>query len=210
LSAADADYYDQQAEATAWRGPDVIFGLLFGYAEPGETILDIGVGTGLSSALFDKAGLRVHGMDASTDMLEGARSKGIAESLLLHDMTSVPYPYEDASFDHAVCVGVLQFLAGVEAVFREAGRMLRDGGMFAFTVVERMPDEPATFTAGGDHTESGKEVLMHKHRKDEVIAHLGAAGFAVHADLEFAAFMDAARSARMPMRAYVAQRGLRA
>jgi predicted TPR repeat methyltransferase len=204
-----ADYYDQQAEATAWRGPEVIFGLLYRHVEPGETILDIGIGTGLGSVLFDKAGLRVFGMDASTEMLDGARAKGIAESVQLHDMTSVPYPYDDASFDHAVCVGVLQFFADVEPVFCEAGRVLRDRGMFAFTVVERMSDEPASFTAGSEHTESDREVSMYKHRPAELMARLDAAGFTVRAELEFAAFMDVGRTSRMPIRAYVAQRGPR-
>jgi len=204
-----ADYYDQQAESTAWRGPEIIFGLLCRHVEPGETILDIGIGTGLGSVPFDKAGLRVYGMDTSKELLDGVRAKGIAQSIQLHDMTTVPYPYEDAFFDHAVCVGVLQFFANVGPVFLEAGRVLRDRGMFAFTVVERMPDEQASFTAGSEHTESDREVSMYRHRPAEVVAHLGAAGFAVLAELEFAAFMDAGRTSRMPMRAYVAQRGPR-
>lgn len=44
--------------------------------QPGQSILDIGIGTGLRSILFRKAGLTVHGMETSQDMLEACRTKG--------------------------------------------------------------------------------------------------------------------------------------
>jgi ubiquinone/menaquinone biosynthesis C-methylase UbiE len=65
------DYvYDQEAEETGWFGPEILFGLSFKYLQPNQSILDLGIGTGLSSVLFHKAGLEVHGLDNSPEMLE--------------------------------------------------------------------------------------------------------------------------------------------
>ena len=201
-----AEYYDEMAKASAWHGPAVIFGLLYPYIQAGESILDIGVGTGLGSILFARAGLRVFGMDSSSEMLDGARSKGFAQDLRQHDMTSAPYPYACGSFDHAICVGVLQFFTGLDRTFGEVGRVLRDGGVFGFTVVDRRDGEGASFRAGGAHTEQERDLTMFRHTESAVHASLDVGGLRVCADLEFVAYMDAARTAPMSMRAYVARR----
>lgn len=67
--------YDDEAEATEWFGPEVAFGLTYKYIQHGQSILDIGIGTGLGSVLFRKAGLKVCGMDVSQEMLDACRSK---------------------------------------------------------------------------------------------------------------------------------------
>jgi 2-polyprenyl-3-methyl-5-hydroxy-6-metoxy-1,4-benzoquinol methylase len=68
--------YDDEAEATGCHGPEVAFGLTYPYVQQGRSILDIGIGTGLGSVLYRKAGLKVYGMDASQEMLDACRSKG--------------------------------------------------------------------------------------------------------------------------------------
>ena len=70
--------YDQEATATGWLGPEVAFGLAYKYINHGQKILDIGIGTGLGSILFYKAGLNVFGMDVSNEMLAACHSKGFA------------------------------------------------------------------------------------------------------------------------------------
>jgi len=75
------EYYDQEAEATAWYGPEVIFGLVYTFIQPGQKVLDIGIGTGLSSKLFNEFGMKVYGMDISEDMLEAVRAKGMSSNL---------------------------------------------------------------------------------------------------------------------------------
>jgi 2-polyprenyl-3-methyl-5-hydroxy-6-metoxy-1,4-benzoquinol methylase len=70
-----ARYYDQTAKATGWIAPQVAFGMLYEYVEAGQSLLDLGIGTGLSSVLFRRAGLRVSGMDADPEMIEVCRWK---------------------------------------------------------------------------------------------------------------------------------------
>ncbi len=49
---------------------------------PGQVILDIEIGTGLSSALFYRAGLKVEGMDVSDTTIEACRKKRGAARLV--------------------------------------------------------------------------------------------------------------------------------
>jgi len=120
--------YDEEAQATGWHGPAVVFGLAFRYTKPGQTLIDIGIGTGLGSALFHKAGLNVTGMDISEEMLGACRKKGFAARLVHHDLTVSPYLFGDASCDHAVSTGVFQFFESLDPVFGEVSRILRGGG----------------------------------------------------------------------------------
>jgi hypothetical protein len=55
----NADLYESQVAETAWHGHEILFGLMFEYIKPNDSLLDIGIGTGLSSKLFNKAGLQV-------------------------------------------------------------------------------------------------------------------------------------------------------
>ena len=140
-----AELYDNDKETQRWNGPNVIFGLSFAYMEPGQTILDIGIGTGLSSLLFYKAGLKVYGMDLSSEMLAVCKKKGIAEELRNHDLTTIPYPYSEGSIDHAMCVGVLNHFENIEPVFCEASRILKDKSIFGLSLqTERMMKNPCS------------------------------------------------------------------
>jgi len=133
LHDAYAADYDQQVQSYGCYVADVLFGLCYEYVQPGQRVLDAGIGSGLSAQLFAKAGLDVHGMDFSPAMLAACRAKGIAVDLKLHDLQQAPWPYPSNGFDHVVCCGVLHFIGDLEAIFGEAGRVLARGGMFAFT-----------------------------------------------------------------------------
>jgi len=90
LHDAYAADYDQQVQSYGCYVADVLFGLCYEYVQPGQRVLDAGIGSGLSAQLFAKAGLDVHGMDFSPAMLAACRAKGIAVDLKLHDLQQAP------------------------------------------------------------------------------------------------------------------------
>jgi len=196
--------YDREAEATAWYGPEVVFGLACKFIEPGQSILDIGIGTGLGSALFYKYGLKVYGLDFSQEMLEVSRSKGFATRLIQHDLTMFPYPFEDNSLNHAVCVGVFNFFQDLKPVFREAVRIILPGGIFAFIVGDVRPGEPAEFTVGPEHTGTDSYITMYRHGYNQVTTWLQESGFCLARNLEFVIFMDSEKKQPMRAMAYIA------
>jgi predicted TPR repeat methyltransferase len=201
-----ASEYDSKAEEYDWRGPEVAFGLSYAFVDAGESVLDIGIGTGLSSILFHKAGLHVYGMDASTKMLQACRDKGFATDLKEHDLTAEPYPYNSASLDHAVCLGVLNFFADLQPVFRQVARILRDDGMFVFAVGDREPSEPAEVVVGPEHTGTGSAVTMYRHDSHQINGLLDDNDFALVRSLEFPVPMDPQKTKVMRAKAYVARR----
>jgi predicted TPR repeat methyltransferase len=201
-----SNYYDDQAQLTGWLGPEVLFGLAYGFVLPGETVLDIGIGTGLGSVLFAKAGLRVFGMDSSEEMLGICRQKGFCSRLVPHDLTSTPYPFADGSIDHMVCVGVLNFFEKLSPVFREAGRLLRDGGLFAFSVGARDAGEPAEMLVGPEYTGSPESVTMYRHSTEQIRALSRGNGVELFRDVEFPSYMDADRTVTLRGKAYVGRR----
>jgi predicted TPR repeat methyltransferase len=129
-----AEYDDQVATYRSY-GAEFLFGLSYEYVRAGDSLLDLGIGTGLGSRLFARAGLAVSGVDGSAAMLEGCRAKGFAVNLRLFDLRRTPWPYEDGSFDHAVACGLFHFFGDLQPFFGEVGRLIRPGGLFAFTVM---------------------------------------------------------------------------
>lgn len=101
-------------------------------AVPGERILDLGCGPGFYCAeLLEEVGPSgsIVGVDSSSAMLalaarrcEGQSNVAFSEA----DATSVPV--EDASFDAALCVQVLEYVPDLPAGLAELHRALRPGG----------------------------------------------------------------------------------
>jgi predicted TPR repeat methyltransferase len=137
LHDAYAADYDAQVLAYDCHIADLLFGLCYEFIQPGQRLLDAGIGSGLSSASFAKAGLQVYGMDFSPAMLEICRSKGFAADLKQHDLQQIPWPYPSDRFDRLVCCGVMHFIPDLDGILGEAQRVLVEGGLLAFTT--RLP-----------------------------------------------------------------------
>jgi phosphatidylethanolamine/phosphatidyl-N-methylethanolamine N-methyltransferase len=97
---------------------------------PGESVLEVGVGTGLLLPLY--AGrCRVTGIDLSAGMLAKARER--VEQLGLQDVTleqmdAGAMTFADDSFDSAVAAYVVTAVPDHRAVMNEMVRVVRPGG----------------------------------------------------------------------------------
>ena len=168
----NAEQYESQASEVAWHGHEIMFGLMYEYVKPNDSILDIGIGTGLSSLLFHKAGLQISGFDNSAKMLEGCKSKGFSGKIVLHDLRDVPYPYTSNSINHIISLGVLNFYSDLSSIFQEVGRIIKSGGIFGFAVEEKKPEQKSHYTIRFD---SGKEqnkqpyyISMYRHSDEHI------------------------------------------
>lgn len=141
---AYAAEYESQVEAYYCHITDALFGLTYEFTSPGQVLLDIGIGSGLSSQLFARAGLEIHGMDFSSEFLKLCREKRFCTSLTQHDVTRIPWPYPAHRFDHVVCCGVMHFIPDLEGIFAESARVLREGGLFTFTTRVEPPGAAVT------------------------------------------------------------------
>jgi len=195
--------YDDEAEASNWLGPEVAFGLSFKYMNAGEKILDIGIGTGLSSILFHKAGLHVYGMDISDEMLEVCRKKQFTSDLVKHDLMCKPYPYEFNSMDHVICAGVMNFFKDLTPIFQEVSRILCEQSTFSFIVADKASGDESEIRVGPEHTHSGASVTMYRHSEEQIKILLEQNGFDLKRSLEFPVPMDRKKSRVFKAKAYV-------
>ncbi|MBD1548692.1 class I SAM-dependent DNA methyltransferase [Roseibium aggregatum] len=140
-SDAIADYYDDWARTydetlAAWdyQAPRDAAALLAPHLSPKAHILDVGCGTGLvADALSPYGDFHIDGIDISAESLKLAGARGGYEKLVCHDLQKHPLPLEDNSYDAAISVGVLTYIADAEALFRDLCRCVRPGGVIAFT-----------------------------------------------------------------------------
>jgi arsenite methyltransferase len=101
-------------------------------AQPGDRVLDVGCGPGFySRELLDQVGPEgsVTGIDQSPQMLAVARrrSEGFVNARFEEgDATSLPVPSD--SFDRALSVQVLEYVADIPRALAEMHRALRPGG----------------------------------------------------------------------------------
>jgi SAM-dependent methyltransferase len=116
-----------------WQLPDSELGILGDVA--GKDVLELGCGAAQWSILLAQLGARVVGLDNSGRQLEHAREltaeAGVDFPLVHASADDVPLP--DASFDVVFCDHGAMTFADPYRTVPEASRLLRPGGLFAFS-----------------------------------------------------------------------------
>ena len=163
-SPGHAKNYDEKARKSNWKSSEIFLELAKPYISPGEKLLDLGIGTGLSSRLFYEAGLRIYGMDFSAEMLKICEEKKIAEDLKEHDLRKIPYPYKTDSIDYVVCGGVLHIFKDLNPIFKEVSRILLPGGYFLITCINHS-NTKCDVKKNMNHERMDKNIAVYKHNR---------------------------------------------
>ena len=91
--------------------------------------VDLACGTGHIGVWLRRSGVaHLHGVDFTEAMLQGARAKGVYDSLILADVAATGL--EGGAFDLATMVLADEHLAELQPVYREAARLLAPLGRF--------------------------------------------------------------------------------
>jgi phosphatidylethanolamine/phosphatidyl-N-methylethanolamine N-methyltransferase len=101
---------------------------------PGDRVLEVGVGTGLSLPLYPRD-VRITGIDVSREMLDKARRRverrGLANVEALLEMDAEKTHFAPASFDKIVAMYVMPVVERPAAVLEEMHRVCKpDGEIF--------------------------------------------------------------------------------
>ncbi|HEX5541767.1 MAG TPA: demethylmenaquinone methyltransferase [Micromonospora sp.] len=93
---------------------------------PGERVLDVGAGTGVSTQELARSGAYAVGVDLSLGMLRAGHRVRPEVPLLAGDALRLPFP--DAAFDAVTISFALRNVVDTEAALREFARVTRPGG----------------------------------------------------------------------------------
>lgn len=137
------EYYDR-CLGPAWFGPLAAALASRLPARPPGPVLEIACGTGLASkhlrARLDSS-IPLVATDFSKAMLEVARAKGIA-GVEWREADASALPFGDGEFGAVACALGFMFVPDKPRALAEAHRVLRPGGVLAFSVWDRIENNP--------------------------------------------------------------------
>ena len=172
----------------------------------GLRVLDVGCGTGRHSLPLIQAGASVVGLDFSPEMLTVARRRaqshldatGSARAEFHQHALREPFPFADQSFDLVIMGLVVEHVADLAAVMREAFRVLKYGGRCLVSALH--PDRTAAGQRARfiDPATGLRTPIATIHRtEEEYLSPARAAGFTVEESRTLLGTADlAARSPR--------------
>ncbi|GMA16404.1 methyltransferase domain-containing protein [Deinococcus metallilatus] len=118
-----AEHYRDRHAFVFEASRDLVSGWLAPQA--GESVLDLGCGTGELSAQIARSGARVTGVDASADMIAGARARHPGVTF---EVQNAHQPTYRAEFDAVFSNAALHWMRPLPAVFSNLHAALRPGG----------------------------------------------------------------------------------
>jgi predicted TPR repeat methyltransferase len=163
--------FDQNLTNLGYRAPELVTAALrdlMGERPALDSVLDAGCGTGLCGVLLRPLTQRLVGVDLSSGMIGGARSKGQYDELAVAELVAFMRGYRDA-FDAVVSADTFVYFGALDEGFAAAAQCLKKPGLLVLTL-ERMGEA----ISGDYHLEPHGR---YTHRLDYVRRTLESAGF---------------------------------
>ncbi|MDI6778511.1 MAG: class I SAM-dependent methyltransferase [Patescibacteria group bacterium] len=145
----------------------------------GGKIFDLGCGSGRNLLYAAKLGFEMYGLDISQVALSQLKNKLKEENLSADVRKGSVYnlPYKDTVFNCVMSINSLQHndWKGAEKSFAEAGRILKDGGLFLLSVRSAsrdlpedrtdVPDKGVTFVLSRGFNAG---IMLHHYTREEI------------------------------------------
>ena len=107
-------------------------------SQPGQTILDLAAGTGSSSIVFLREGVKVVAADFSNGMLEEGRKRHPQLEFVFADAAALPFA--DREFDTVTISFGIRNVEKTEVALAEMFRVLKPGGKLVICEFSRIPN----------------------------------------------------------------------
>ncbi|MGH8520388.1 MAG: class I SAM-dependent DNA methyltransferase [Gammaproteobacteria bacterium] len=130
-----ASVYDQATEASgSWNPPGIIYESIKEKISIYSSILDIGIGTGLSIDKIYYSGIykEIYGVDVSVKMLDVCKHK-YPNTKLTHISSIVEIGSIGEYFDIVISSGTVEFVEDIDLLVQQVRRKQKKDGVFAFT-----------------------------------------------------------------------------
>ncbi|MBW8056287.1 MAG: class I SAM-dependent methyltransferase [Nitrospira sp.] len=148
--------------------------------QPNDHVLDLGCGIGGPARWFAAHfKCRVSGIDLTADYCAAAsaltEATGQTDRVRITHGNALETPYEDATFDRAYSQNVVMNIADKQAIYREAFRVLKPGGLLALSNLGEGPNGPPYYpTPWAESAETSFLASLEQTRTD-----LQAVGFEI-------------------------------
>lgn len=132
-----ANNFDTYLQKTlGYEAPKKLVELVTRYAPPIEKwdVLDLGCGTGLVGLEIAPFVRQLVGVDLSARMLEKANARNLYQRLVCSDLLAMMRGERASSYDVIIAADVFVYLGKLDEILVEIKRLLRPGGVFAFSV----------------------------------------------------------------------------
>jgi SAM-dependent methyltransferase len=106
----------------------------------GSALLDVGCGRQPYRPWIEQCGLTYHGIDR---YVEGCASD--ASTTRAWDITRIPWPFDDMSFDAVLCTEVLEHVPDPFVLVEECARICRPGSLLILTAPFVWPEHEAPY-----------------------------------------------------------------
>jgi predicted TPR repeat methyltransferase len=159
-----APYFDRNlCEELDYKGPEHLQALVDSVIGERDQIavLDLGCGSGLAGVRFKPKAATLIGVDLSPEMIELARARGIYDQLEVAEITAW-LGRAPQQFDLIIGCDCFIYFGDLGQVVAPAAKVLRPGGVFAFTV-EKGKRHPFALTDSGryeHHPDHVREVAQ--------------------------------------------------
>src|SRR5262245_30884598 len=151
---------------------------------PGEKLLDIACGNGLTSRRLAQAGANVVAFDFSEEMIGAARTRSGDSQI---DYRVVDATDADAlralgsgTFDGALCNMALMDMADIRPLMNAAASLLRPGGRFVFSIMHPCFNSPSIVQMGELEDREGAIVTTYSVKISRYLTPYTQVGLAMH------------------------------
>jgi len=127
----EGEIYEADAANAEYQAPQNFVTEIKPFIKNANMVLDIGIGTGLSSLVLVSEGKQVCGLDLSKKLLIYAKRRKPA-NLILGDLTK-PLPFRNSSFDLVASCATLNYYNDIGKPLQEMQRITKADGIIAFT-----------------------------------------------------------------------------
>jgi SAM-dependent methyltransferase len=109
--------------------------VVFAGVKSGQCVLDVGSGTGVVAVTAARAGARVSALDLTPELIEVARHNALAAGVQIdfREGDAEALPFDDAAFDVVLSQFAHMFAPRPEVAVKEMLRVLKPGGVIAFS-----------------------------------------------------------------------------
>jgi predicted TPR repeat methyltransferase len=131
-----ASKFDDRLRELEYDAPRQLSALVLSHAAGLLDILDLGCGTGQCGLMLAHRKQCLVGVDLSEKMLALARARAIYDDLHPGEIHTWLASSGASCFDVVIAADVFIYIGALEDLFRDAARVLRPGGWFAFSTEE--------------------------------------------------------------------------